>query len=430
MRPEKQDRIWSLRRHVGAGLAGYILLLFATILLHGYVVSEHTQRRVRESLLHAEFDHLIDRSRGDAGSTRRDDGMLQLFTPGPGMPAQLASLPPGIHGDVVVGGRERMLLVRDVEGERWVLALDTGGPEHRGTALSAAVLIPALLLVALLSAVSIRSVGRLVRPPEHLTDPADALDSRGGRQRLPLAAGASRELTVTTGAMNRYPERNEHYIKRERAFLDSASHELRTPIAVIAGAAQNALNDAQLAATTRVQILRIQQTADEMENLIALLLILARDPLRLTRTSERVALHELLPHIVEDHRYLCAGKALHLHLGTLEAVELAAPPGLVRAAIGNLLRNAIENSDHGCIVIAIGANGVVRIDDPGRGLTAEEISAIYSRLARGGERDGDGIGLALIGRLCEHLGWRLEFVSRPGEGSQVTLDLSRSRAPG
>lgn len=141
---------------------------------------------------------------------------------------------------------------------------------------------------------------------------------------------------------------------------------------------------------------------------------------------------------------LCAGQPVHLYPAcrTLLGVLMQASPAAVTRErlevalwgddppAGDLLRNAIENSDHGCIVIAIDANGVVRIDDPGRGGTPEEISAIYSRLARGSERDGGGIGLALIGRLCEHLGWQLEFTSHPGKGSQATLDLSRSRAVG
>ena len=226
--------------------------------------------------------------------------------------------------------------------------------------------------------------------------------------------------------MNDYLLRNERFIERERTFLDSASHELRTPIAVIAGAAHNALADACLSAPTRAQITRIRQTAREVETLIALLLVLAKDPSRLAEISEPVALHGVLPLILDDHRHLCEDKALNLRIHTIARCERSAPPHILRAAIGNLLRNAIENSDRGEIVVALHADGVVSIDDPGHGMTPEEVSAIYSRLARGSERDGGG--LALIGRLCEHLGWRLDIVSRPGQGSRVTLVLPHTPA--
>ena len=85
-----------------------------------------------------------------------------------------------------------------------------------------------------------------------------------------------------------------------------------------------------------------------------------------------------------------------------------APLAIVQAAIGNLLRNAIENSDRGEISIALQPDGVVVIEDPGHGMSPEEISAIYARMARGGGREGNGIGLDLIARLCEHLGWILQ----------------------
>ncbi|HEY5613733.1 MAG TPA: ATP-binding protein, partial [Lysobacter sp.] len=67
----------------------------------------------------------------------------------------------------------------------------------------------------------------------------------------------------------------------------------------------------------------------------------------------------------------------------------------------------------------------VTIEDPGHGMTPEEISAIHARMARsGGSRDGGGIGLDLIARLCEHLGWKLDIASAVERGTRTTLDLA------
>ena len=54
-------------------------------------------------------------------------------------------------------------------------------------------------------------------------------------------------------------------------------------------------------------------------------------------------------------------------------------------------------------------------------MSPEEISAIYARVARGG-REGGGIGLDLISRLCEHLGWTLRF-DKAERGTRTTLAL-------
>lgn len=428
MRREPRRRSWSLRRRIAVGLIGYVLLLSAAITLHGYIVNERAEHLVWESLLHAEFEHLIERHRNDAGFDLIDNEALQLFAPGPAMPPQLAALPPGIHDEIVVDGRERVLLVREVDGQRYVLALEIGELEHRESQLSLAVFASALLLVLLLSAASIWGINRLLRPLRSLAADIAALDPRRGRERLAAATDASEELVVIADAMNDYLARNERFLERERAFLDTTSHELRTPVAVIAGAAQNALTDQQLAATTRGQIERIRQTAADIEKLVGLLLVLAKDPTRLAEISERIELHSVLPDIIANHRHLCADKMLELHCSAPARCIIDAPLDIVRVAIGNLLRNAIENSDHGSIIVTLDARGIVRIDDPGRGMTPEQVSAIYSRLARGGDREGGGIGLALIGRLSEHLRWPLTIDSDPGKGSHVTLDLSSALA--
>jgi signal transduction histidine kinase len=104
----------------------------------------------------------------------------------------------------------------------------------------------------------------------------------------------------------------------------------------------------------------------------------------------------------------------------------------VRAAIGNLLRNAIENSDRGTIGIALDQRGVVAIDDPGHGMDPAEIAALHARMAReagaGAAPGGAGIGLELIARLCEHLGWDLRFEPRKPQGTRAVLDLGAALA--
>lgn len=156
--------------------------------------------------------------------------------------------------------------------------------------------------------------------------------------------------------------------------------------------------------------------------------MLAKDPRRLEKSSDYVNLDELLPDILDDHRHLCADKDLGLQLVELARCELFAPVAIMQVAIGNLLRNAIENSDRGVIRVSLLAPATVRIEDPGHGMSPEEIAAIYRRIARGDPRQGSGIGLDLLGRLCEHLGWKLQLDSETGQGTVATLDMSGSLA--
>src|SRR3546814_18754890 len=106
------------------------------------------------------------------------------------------------------------------------------------------------------------------------------------------------ELVVIADAFNDYMTRNAQFVERERTFINTASHELRTPVAVINGAAVLALQANADQATMQRQLQRIQRSARDMEQLIVLLLALAKDPARLAGLSKPLALDARLPPLV------------------------------------------------------------------------------------------------------------------------------------
>ena len=416
-----------LRRRIMLALFAYALVLSAAVLVQGLLINEYAERLVWQSLLNAQMDHLVEARRADPTYNWTDTPTMTLFD-GSGsqrLPPALRGLAPGLHDDVMVAGRARVVMVRITDGRPLLLALDTSAFEQRELDMTRTVLGAAALVILLLGIAIAWAVGRLVRPLSDMALGIGALRPDLAGQRLEVDDAASAELFVIAAALNDYLLRNDRFVQRERAFVDTASHELRTPIAVIAGAAELALDDPGVPAGARNQLARIQRTTREVAQLINLLLVLAKDPARLAGASDRIALDQLLPAIVEDHRHLTRDKDLELVLAPMPACTITAPLPIVQAAIGNLLRNAIENSDRGVITVGLQAEGTVTIEDPGHGMTPEEISAIYARMARhDGGRDGGGIGLELIARLCEHLGWRLVIDSDLGQGTRTTLDLA------
>lgn len=416
----------SLRRRIALGLFGYITLLSIAVVIHGFVFNEYAENLVWQTLLESELDHFLERSRIDPQHRWIDTDAVSLYDgsdPRHQPPPALRGLAPGIHDEVLLDGGERVVLVREVDGKPLILALDITEVERREFDMTLTVAGSAIAMILLLGLAIAWGVSRLVRPLSNLAQRIGNLQPDQAGQRIEVPYAASAELAVIADALNDYLQRNERFVERERAFINSASHELRTPIAVIAGAAELALGQPEVTPAARNQLSRIRRTAREVEQLISLLLALAKEPARLAGISERVALDQLLPEIVEDHRHLTRDKDLTLVIARLPPCEILAPVPIVQVAIGNLLRNAIENSDRGRIVIRLDPGATVVIQDPGHGMTAEEISAIYAHMARGGGREGSGIGLDLISRLCEHLGWKLAITSHAGRGTTTTLTL-------
>lgn len=413
----------SLRSRILLALFGYVALLSVIVIAQGFLVHERAERLVWRTMLSSELDHTIARMHGDPGYRWTNTNNMSLYDGRDAVPAVLRGLGPGLHDDIDIGDRVYVVMVREVDGRPLMLALDITAFEQREVHTAVRVVGTALALIMLLGLLVAWATNRMVRPLSRMAEQIGRLRPALAAQRLDVHDSASSELVVIADALNDYLRRNDRFVERERAFVDTASHELRTPVAVIAGSAELALQQPGLPAAAHHHLSRIRRTSRDVEELISLLLVLAKDPARLSQASEPVALDQLLPEIIEDHRHLTRDKALTIALGPMPACRITAPLPIVQAAIGNLLRNAIEHSDRGEISVRLETPATVVIVDPGHGMSPEEISAIYARLARGGGERSDGIGLDLISRLCEHLGWQLRIESGHGSGTTTTLSF-------
>ncbi len=419
----------TLRRKLLGWLASYLALLTLVVFSAANYVHERAEHSVWRALLNSELDSVIANKRSEPDYRWQDSDTLHFYSErdARGIPDELTQLAPGLHDGVWLEGRRSAVMVRETSDfGRAMLALDiTDFAELEHFITRWAVLAGIAMAIVTLVMAWI-GMNRLVRPLVGLSDDIAGLQPERSGQRVQVAARGSAEMEVIAASVNDYLERNERFVERERAFISTASHELRTPVAVITGAAELALEQPDLPPRARQQLQRVRSTASSVEQLIQLMLVLARDPARLAALSEPLALEQLLPEIVADHAHLAAGKELSVELTALASCTILAPVGVVQAAVGNLLRNALENSDRGVIRMALSGRAVVTIEDPGHGMSPEEVAVAYAKIARGERNMRTGIGLDLIGRLCDHLGWKLDLHSGPERGTRVTLDMGAS----
>lgn len=415
------------------GLLGYSLALTAALILHGFWVHEAVERSVWRSLLGAELDFLKTQRATDPNFEWPLTETLRVWSyplgahPPADLPGALAVLPPGMHDEIVTDEGPNAVLVSDDDAEHIVLVLNITEMENAEWLRAAWVLASALLSSLLLALLVWWLAGRLLRPVHRLVADIHRMRPDATGQRLALPENASAEIETITNALNDYLARHDGFVDRERSFINSVSHELRTPIAVIAGAGDVLDQRIGRDPSLRIPLERIRQTAASVERLIGLLLVLAKEPQRLEAAAEPFDLIELLQDLIDDHVHLTGNKSLELRLERVEPTRLLAPVGIVHVAIGNLVRNAIENSDHGVVVISVEPAGVVHIRDPGSGLSAQEIGRLYAERARRSDNRVEvGLGLELIGRICDHLDWSLRFEAIEGRGTHAELDLRRS----
>lgn len=426
----------TLRTRIALGLMVYSLVLSGVLLLHGYLTNERIEAVVWRALLNAEIDRFVARRAQDPAYPLPRSGTLNAYSrPLAGsdrtVPLALRALSPGLHADIGPTDRGMAVLVRDVGAERIYMTIESAEIERNERSLFGWVVLSAFIVVLMLVLVIRWLSGRLLRPVSEFAASVDRLGPDIRDHRVEVADDAGLEVTTIAAAMNRYLERLDCFVERERAFINSVSHELRTPIAVIGGAADVMEARDDLSEPARKTLRRIRHTVADVDQLIATLLVLAKEPGKLGESEEYCRLEELLPQLVADHEYLTQDKALRIELGVIEATSLQAPGRVIQVAIANLLRNAIEHSDRGTVELWVQPAGVVRIRDPGHGMSSEEIGRFYTATARrSAERLGPGIGLELIRRICEHLGWTLQLESANGQGTLAELDMRVSLRSG
>ncbi len=240
-----------------------------------------------------------------------------------------------------------------------------------------------------------------------------AVATRGAE--LPLLRNGD-ELGMLARAFDAHTGELRQFLERERAFTGDVSHELRTALTIISGAAELLLLDCQDKAGTRATSERIARAAREAAEIVDILLLLARSPELIE--SERLPIAPLLRDEVTRYQPLVANKPVRLTFDGGADFIISAPPRLVAAAVGNLIRNACLYTGEGNVSVRM-ENRSVMVRDSGPGLPSAVLDMLSSKAdgkpLRGSE--GTGLGLALVKRICRQLGATLEVAPLEQRGT-------------
>ncbi|TWI02727.1 signal transduction histidine kinase [Luteimonas cucumeris] len=289
----------------------------------------------------------------------------------------------------------------------------------------------ALLSLYAVSWLTYRTSRRLVEPVSWLArqvahwDPRQPDTEQLAPERLPAALDG--EVRQLADALHGLAVRVDAFVSRERAFTRDASHELRTPLTVIRVATDLLLADPDLPPRTQRSLQRIQFSGRDMEAVIDAFLVLAREA-DIAPQSEDFNVRDVVYEEVVNLRPLLAGKPVQLEVIEDASPRLHAPPRILGVMVGNLLSNAVNFTDEGRIEVRIGADRIV-VRDSGIGMSREELDKAFEPFYRADQAHpvGKGIGLSVVRRLGERLGWSVTLDSALGEGTTATIGFAGLR---
>jgi heavy metal sensor kinase len=369
--------------------------------------------------------HPVDLARVGAELRGRVDGSRNFFTIGAGERGyRIAAQPVTIFG------------TRHLVAAAYPLHHDKETMEVVAT--SYAIAIPLLLLFAAAGGYFLAS--RSLSPVAAMSARAAEISSTNLNERLPVGQRRD-ELSALAEVVNSLLERLERAFAHQRRFMADASHELRTPVAVLRTEADVTLSSrASMARRSERAPFARPQHFQRVGRIVDDLFLLARaDAGHLPLRRESLYLEDVVDEAARTVRTLAQGRGVRIQLLPLNDSPFDGDADLLGRVLLNLLDNAIKHSPSGgTVTLALmraSHEYHITVTDEGPGIPLEAQSHVFDRFFRvdkarareeGDATAGAGLGLAIGRWIAEAHGGRLDLVRSDTNGTEFRLALPAS----
>jgi two-component system, OmpR family, sensor kinase len=325
----------------------------------------------------------------------------------------------------VAGSRHTFVVARD---------LDEQADRLENAAHAVFVGIPIALIVA--AAGGYLLARHSLAPVTRMSMKARQIGAETLNERIEIADKRD-ELGYLGATLNGLLQRLQHSFESQRRFMADASHELRTPIAIIQGEADVALTRGdRSAADYRESIEVMQRAARKLTRIVQNLFLLARgDEGGYPIVRSRFYAGEVVGDCVRGLRSVARTRGIEISCSGGEDIVMVADEELIQRLVLNLVENAVKfTPDRGHVTVAVESNGntcSIRVTDSGAGIARADQAHIFERFFRGDRAEprstsGAGLGLPIARWIAEVHGGSVRLERSDAEGSVFVAELPRS----
>ncbi len=294
--------------------------------------------------------------------------------------------------------------------------------------LSGAILGAGLLYAYWVSRQAMRPIAEINQAAKRIAD--GALSER-------IATQDNRsELGQLCQVLNHTFDKLEHAYQRQTRFAADASHELRTPVAVILAEIQSAPKQSRSQAEYEECLAICEESATGMQSLLQRLMLLAKyDSAQVDLQIESVDLEALLLSLLPGFDAAAEAKSIDIQI-ELQCTKVPADRAQLSQVVSNLISNAIayHHDTGGQVWIRsvekAGDQVEISITDDGPGIAAQHLPHLFDRfyrcdVARQGEGEHSGLGLAICHEIIERHGGVIEVDSEMEKGTTFRVLLPK-----
>ncbi len=272
--------------------------------------------------------------------------------------------------------------------------------------------------------------GRFLSPLRELNSALKNILSTGDFSKRVPSRGVRDDLEIIISMFNTMLKRIETLIHQMKGNLDTVAHDLRTPMTIFRGYAEQALSRPDdIQASNEALSLSLEQSEKILSMLTTIMDISEAESGTLKLRVETIELHLVMKALVEMYEFISQEKNIKIELKTFPC-RIIADPVRIRQAISNVIDNAIKYSpDEGLIAIEMNRKEkqvYIAIKDNGQGIPKEDMPYIWDRLYRSPKVHnipGTGLGLSVVRAIVMAHKGSFSVDTAPDSGSTFTISF-------
>jgi signal transduction histidine kinase len=273
--------------------------------------------------------------------------------------------------------------------------------------------------------------GKVLKPIGVIDRLAREINDKNLSVRIPLGKRRD-ELYRLSESLNRMFDRLESSFETQKEFIASASHELKSPLALLQLSMEDCIQHPDLPEGLRHQLTRQTDIVHRMSRLVKNLLDLSALELKECFDLKEINLAELLNSVLSDYEVVFSAKKIDVQAHIPPKLKVKGDQEHLQRVFINLIDNAIKyNHDGGKIILKVSAkNGGVHISlfNTGTGIPTADLDRVFEQFyrvekSRSAEYGGSGLGLSIVKRIIELHGGRIDIESEPSAWTRVNIIL-------